>query len=358
WQFAIVGGDAPDPAYQDQQLGAALIFIAGVLWIGRKHWAMIGRALVGATRPGDARGAFISYRKAAIALILGIAVMLGWLLVLKCVWWLAICIVLMILMAHIITARVVAETGLAFIRVSVDLNSVLTSLPATMLTPRDMYLSGMGHMNFMTSARESAMTFALHGLNVVDDANPPAKERKRVLPLMTLALIVALASGIVASLWCYYTYALPLDNSPNNVLNIWALQNWPSNALVALPTQVDRGMFPSKGHNPWLHLGIGIAIMTVLQLMTWRFSAWPLLPVGYLMCTSWYVTSAWFSLFLGWIAKTLILRFGGSKLFNDLKPVFIGLIFGEALATGLWLLITLLLAVEGAELRITRFLPQ
>ena len=177
-------------------------------------------------------------------------------------------------------------------------------------------------------------------------------------PLMIVALLIALAAGIVASIWCYYSYALPLDDSFNGMLNHMALFNWPRDWYVAMPTQVDRLLYPSKAHNPWLHMGIGIVVMTGLQFMTWRFAAWPLLPVGYLMCTSWFVTSAWFSLFLGWLAKTLILRFGGAKLFNDLKPVFIGLIFGEALATGLWLLITLFLAVEGAELRITRFLPQ
>ena len=83
-----------------------------------------------------------------------------------------------------------------------------------------------------------------------------------------------------------------------------------------------------------------------------------LLPVGFLMAQSWYIQSAWFSLFLGWGAKVVILRFGGAKLFNDLKPFFIGLIFGEALATGLWLIVTLMVALSGAEFHVVRFLPQ
>src|SRR5690606_30296105 len=88
-------------------------------------------------------------------------------------------------------------------------------------------------------------------------------------------------------------------------------------------------------------------VTAVLQVLTLRYSAWPLMPVGYVACFTWYMGEAWYSLMIGWALKTLLLRFGGATLFQSARPLFIGLIFGEALAAAVWLLINLLLALTG-----------
>jgi hypothetical protein len=358
WPLAIAGTDLTEAAYNDQALGASFAFIAGVLWIGRHHWMVIARAVVGRNRPNEAHGAFVSYRTAAIAFLIGVAGMAAWLMVVGCSWWLTALIVLMILMAHTITARVVAETGLAFVRVHVGMNQLLVATREPMISPREAFVYGAMHYGFMQSARESTLTFAMHGLNVIDDTEPSPRDRKAVIPILSTTLVVAFIACVIASLWCYYTYSLPLDDATAGVLNPAGTRIWPRAFLMDFPTQASKPLWPVLAHSPWKQILIGIVIMITLQMLTWRFSAWPLMPVGYLLCTSWYVTSAWLSLFLGWLAKVLILRFGGSKLFNDLKPVFIGLIFGEALATGIWLIITLVLALNDRELHIQRFLPQ
>jgi hypothetical protein len=193
---------------------------------------------------------------------------------------------------------------------------------------------------------------------VVDDAAEPGASRKSTVPVLIGTLIITVLACVPASLWCYYGYASPMVDDATGLLNRWGVSDWPLLHLVDFPTQVHRGFYPAKGYNVWYQVFIGVAVMAFLQAMTWRFNAWPLLPVGYLLCTSWYITSAWFSLFLGWLLKTLILRFGGAKLFADLKPFFVGLIFGEALAVGLWLIVTLALALSGQPFHVVRFLPQ
>ncbi|MGN6727433.1 MAG: DUF6785 family protein [Tepidisphaeraceae bacterium] len=349
----------PDAAFVDQATGASFAFLAGILWIGRSHWWMVLRALVGRSRPGDAQGAFVSYRAASIGLILGLGGMLAWLIGVGCTPWLAAAIVLMIVMADVITARVVAETGLAFARVHIPFDTFLKSLPATLITPRDAYLYGVGHYGFMQAAKENTLTFAMHGLNVIDATDDEgARPRRGIASLLGSTLAVTVLACGIASLWCYYRYAIPMTDSPNGMLNVWGLRNWPQTFLVDFPTAVGRGVFPATAYSVWTQVGVGIGIMGVLQALTWRFAGWPFLPVGFLMAQSWYIQSAWFSLFLGWGAKVVILRFGGAKLFNDLKPFFIGLIFGEALATGLWLIVTLMVALSGAEFHVVRFLPQ
>lgn len=361
WVFDPTSTIVPAEALGDQQLGAAFAFAAGVLWIGRAHWMMILRALVGRSRTDDARGGFVSYRFAAIAFLVGVGGMLTWLIAFAgCTPWVAIVIVTMILIAHFVTARVVAETGLAFVRVHVGVNQLLTTFSPKILSTRDAFLYGVGHYGYMQAARESSLVFALHGLNTIDsvDPQPPGQRRRGIVPLLATTLIIATIACCIASLWCYYRHAIPLSDPASGVLNVYGTTNWPKTFLVDFPIQVDKGLYPSRPQNTWLHLGIGIAIMVVLQALSMRYASWPLMPVGFLMCSVWYMQLVWFSILLGWLAKVIILRFGGATLFNKMKPIFIGLIFGEAVATGVWLIVTLALGAGGYDFKVIRFLPQ
>ena len=358
WAFDPAGAVASDAAMNDQALGASAAFVFGVLWVGRGHWAVIWRSLIGRRRPGDAQGVFVTYRKAAIAFLAGVAAMFGWLCVVGCTPWLAAAVVTMILCAHLVTARVVAETGLAFLRVGVTFDTVLKALPARLISPRDAFVYGVSHYGFMQAGRESELTFALHGLNVIDAAGGNGRPRdRRTVPVLGGTLAVATLACVAVSLWCYYTHAAPLADDGAGVLNAYGTLIWPKTFLVDFPTAVAAGAHAPKAYSVWTQLTAGVGVTVVLQALTWRFAAWPLLPVGYLLCGNWFLTSAWLSLVLGWTLKTLVLRVGGAKLFNDLKPLFIGLIFGEALATGLWQTVTLLLALSGREFHVVRFLP-
>jgi hypothetical protein len=355
-----------DAAMIDQALGASFAFMAGVLWIGRHHWAMVGRTLIGMRRANDPRGTFVSYRTAAIALIVGLLGMFGWLMVVMAdkgrfveAAVLSAAIVMMIVMAHVITARVVAETGLAFLRVHVPLDTIIKALPATLITPKEAFVYGASHYTFMQSGRESQLVFALHGLNVIDSADESPKKRNGIISVLAGTLVVTFIACGMASLWCYYSYTSPMfDDNASGLLNHWALNGWPKAFLVDFPQSVERGLHTPKPYNVWIQLLIGIAVMVFLQAMTWRFAAWPILPVGYLLCSSWYVLGVWFSLFLGWLCKMLVLRFGGATLYSNIKPFFIGLIFGEALAMGIWVITTAVLALSGEPFYVVRFLPQ
>ena len=358
WPLSLSNYELPGEAYEMQQTGAAFAFLGGLLWIGRHHWAVVWRALIGRPRANDAVGFYMRYRPAAIILIFCILVMFVWLLVAGCGLVMAIVILISILTAHIVTIRVVAETGLAFIRVNISTNYMMMSLPTSAFTPRDGFIYGAMHYVFNIGARESALGFGLHGLQVAELAGVPAAEKRKLPAVLMGSLVLSFVIGGAAALWCYYHYSIPLDNASFPAINRFGTDIWPRIYLVDFPTFIASGHFPVKQYSPWIHLIVGVVVTVILQLLSWRFTAWPLLPVGFLMCTSWYSTSAAFSLALGWLAKVLILRFGGAKLFNDMKPLFIGLIFGEAVSIAVWLIVTLILVSQGFELHITYFLPQ
>jgi hypothetical protein len=48
------------------------------------------------------------------------------------------------------------------------------------------------------------------------------------------------------------------------------------------------------------------------------------------------------SIFLGWLFKYIILRYGGLRGYRTARPLFLGLIFGEYSIGGVWLVVGLI----------------
>ena len=69
----------------------------------------------------------------------------------------------------------------------------------------------------------------------------------------------------------------------------------------------------------------------------------PYTQLDYGISGTWAVNFFWFSVFISWIIKWCILRFGGLKTFRSLAPFFLGLILGEFLVGGVWALIGVVL---------------
>ena len=58
----------------------------------------------------------------------------------------------------------------------------------------------------------------------------------------------------------------------------------------------------------------------------------------------------WFNVFLAWIFKSVILKYGGVRLFTNLKPFFLGLILGEAVVGGFWVVIDYFMGMQNSRL--------
>ena len=65
----------------------------------------------------------------------------------------------------------------------------------------------------------------------------------------------------------------------------------------------------------------------------------------------------WFSIMIGWLLKVLIVRFGGSSLYQSAKPFFLGLILGETAAAGMWLLVSVILYLQNIPYHAISIMP-
>ena len=348
----------PVDAWRDQHFGATLAFLLGILWISRHHLRAVLLQLVGAS------GSSVltrqeNYRTPALIALGGIALMITWLLVVGVTWWMALAIVGVILVSHLVTARIVAETGLPFVRVDIALAQIFTNFPPALLTGKDLFFSGAMQSLGPIATRESVLTFSQHGLTVCDQAEvDTARLRRRLMAVILWTITLSFTVSAASSLWCYYRFATPLSPRIQHAkINPQGVDRPRTEIAEPMVRQADN-YYPTKSYNPAFHFSLGVVLTAALQVLSLRSASSPFLPVGYLLCSSWYISLAWFSLMLGWLAKVLILRFGGASMYQKTRPLFIGLIFGEALAAGVWMIITLLLAFAGYDYQSVTLLPQ
>jgi hypothetical protein len=70
--------------------------------------------------------------------------------------------------------------------------------------------------------------------------------------------------------------------------------------------------------------------------MRMNFSWWPLHPLAYAVSASWTMIVFWFAALTAWVLKTFIQRYGGMRLYIQLRPLFLGLILGEFIIALIW----------------------
>ena len=89
-------------------------------------------------------------------------------------------------------------------------------------------------------------------------------------------------------------------------------------------------------------MGMGLAWTNILMLLRTRFLGWPLHPLGYALSGSWSMNLIWFPLFLSWLIKWIVLKYGGLKAYRQGVPFFLGLVLGEFVMGSIWMVIGLL----------------
>ena len=74
-------------------------------------------------------------------------------------------------------------------------------------------------------------------------------------------------------------------------------------------------------------------MMWARQHLVW----WPLHPIGFAISGTWLVRWISFSVFLAWLIKVVVLRYGGPGFYRRSQPFFLGLIAGQMSCNGIWL---------------------
>jgi len=73
-----------------------------------------------------------------------------------------------------------------------------------------------------------------------------------------------------------------------------------------------------------------------LGMLRLRFWWWPLHPVGFLAAQSWGMHWYYGPFFMGWVAKALVTRYGGLRVYRQTIPLAVGLVVGDLLGKVMW----------------------
>ena len=102
----------------------------------------------------------------------------------------------------------------------------------------------------------------------------------------------------------------------------------------------------------YIWTGVGAGIMLLLTYAQRFFLWWPLHPLGFLAQGGWIMRQLWFSFFLAWLVKIVVLRYGGSRTYRKARVFFVGIIVGLLVVGGLWLIIDSITGMRGNTIRI------
>jgi hypothetical protein len=244
------------------------------------------------------------------------------------------------LIAFLGLTKIICEAGLAYARTPVTPSALTHSMLGPVgLGPASVINLGMA-LCWSGDTRTIVMTSAATGAKLGDSGGV---DQRRLFGAMFLALVVALVSSVVAVLLIGYAHGgMNLGGwqftAMTPTTGRWMIEH------MRLEESLSAGMSGGK----MAFLGIGAALMTVLMICRYRFPWWPIHPAGLAVGLTHPTFHVWFSIFIAWLVKVIILKLGGISLYRRTRPLFLGLILGSFATSGVWILIDFLTGQRGS----------
>jgi hypothetical protein len=318
------------PYIDGQSLGAYLGIAGGALFAMRKQltavfWQLFERG----TDPADAEEP-LPPRVAAIGALLGLVLLFFFFRLAGMGGWLSVGFLLIYFGLAVGITRMRAELGPPVH----DLHHAGPDsfLPAvlgpTSLQKTDLMMLAMS-WGFNRAYRTHPMPIQLEAIKLTGQSGSAGR------PLF-VALLVAGVLAPLAAFWALlhlsYEAGAAGAIAPPNVLAIFGREAWgrfDSWNNVPQPPQTEYGIAT---------LG-GTGFVLLLNLLRARIIGFPFHPVGYAVASSWGMSVLWVPMLIAWVAKLILLRYGGLALYRKALPFFFGVILGECLAGSLWSLL-------------------
>ena len=317
------------PYVAEQGLGAFLGLALFSLWLARPHLAETWRKAVGRGADVDDSGEPLPYRAAYIglfvssALLVGFGVALGLSLPVSLLFW-----GLFLLLALTFT-RIRAEAGLPWGQGPGGLahGSMVNFAGTGAFTPRELTAFSLLRP-FDSDWRCLGQPAEMEAMKIADSTTPrPMNPRHLTWAILAAVLVGALASW-ACCLGLYYHFG-----AGSAVVNPWRTSQGHS-GFDELQGWLNTGRPADSARLTAAFAGMGMVLL--LSLLRVRFPWWPLHPIGYAVGSTDTMTWIWFPMLLGWLAKALILRYGGAKVYRQALPFFIGLVLGDYGISALW----------------------
>ncbi|MBA3708012.1 MAG: hypothetical protein H0W83_04215 [Planctomycetes bacterium] len=322
--------------------GSYVAYALLLLFTGRHYyWSVLSKAVRPVRDREDAEPVW-----AARIFAVSFACFIGFLITaLNLDWFIALIYGGTVMLFMLVFTRIICETGLPFLSAGFDVVNVITTLlGAPAVGPGALVVIYYLATILRVDTTEGLMPYVATSMKTADNVGV---SRPKMLTVAYIGLAIAFVL-------CFFswTYGLYAKGSGNNMWvvgpSVWALDNATSKLAILQDTdqmQVSAdthglaklGLLAQNVGNGLIFkwMGLGAFFVLMFSLMRFRFAWWPLHPVAFLVWGTSTSRISWFSFLIGWCVKELIVRFGGGRSYQSLKPLFLGLIMGEIVAVAM-----------------------
>jgi len=303
--------------------GATLALVLIALWTGRRHWRHVLDCALGRAVQGGEE--MLTYRVAFWGLVLGSCALAGGLSFLGMPAWMTIPFVGGLFMMCIGISWAATNGGLPLVQLRYFPTSpILSAFGGDFFTPREAISTALLEQGLARDLRENPMPSLMNSQKLATELGLPKRD-----------LFLACAAGTLVAIFVAMYAWLRLSYDIGGV-------------RLARGTFLYHAQFPWHRCTEWLQIGleprfsnlvatgIGIALFTGLQFGRLTFGWWPVHPIGLIVMRSWCLQHFWFPIFLGWLLKLPLVRYGGLHAYNRARPFFLGLILGDMLMAGVF----------------------
>jgi hypothetical protein len=339
WGWEPAGGSMAQPPYTGEQGAGAFIVLALMALLGaRRHLAAVCRkAFTGDPRVED-RDEPLSYRAAVFGFLAAFALLVLFMVAARMSASLAVTFFALFFLYLLTATRLLAEAGPMLIySPDVSPHRLMVNVAGVRYWSAQ-NLTSLSYLQwFDLDYRTVAMPQQLEAFKLAESARIPP--RRLTLWLFASTALATVAS-FVAILAIYYHYGATVPLAGNS----WRLEQG------SVPFDTLSGWLNNPADTDWTSIqwiGMGGAITAALVYLRGQFLWWPFHPSGFVLAHAGLaMTWVWFPMFMGWLAKAAILRYGGMKLFRAAIPFFLGLLLGDIVVGVLWAIAGTVLNME------------
>ena len=318
------GQSSSFPYFGEQATGAWFGLGAALLYAGRGYWRRVFETAWQGARSDDPVEAR-RYRAAFGGLVAGGLLLALFSALIGMSGWVALAFFLIVFLLGFVITRVRAEFGSPHEIVWVNPVQVLVTLFGTRaLGAQDLTLLSMLYW-FNRGYRNHPMPNQLEAFKMLD--NKPSVGVGKLSGILIFASVISLLSTYWAHLHILYAYGgegkLPGFKNWAGAESYDRLAGWLNQPVPPAST----GLY---------FIAAGLALTIALSVMRVNFVWWPFHPAGYALALSYAMEYFWLPIFIAWLLKFLIIRYGGISLHRRAIPFFLGLILGDYTMGALW----------------------
>jgi len=316
-----------------QEIGAYVGMFLWMMWIARDHFRGVWRKVFHGGELDD-RDEPMAYRLALPGLLLGLIGCVAWLKIAGVTLIPAVVSVIALFGTCLVLAWLVNNGGTIFVQNRFSPIDILMGMTGTkgpigsrLFTPRTLAALPVWDIMFARDLREIMLPSLL---NTSRAATPYVNRRQMLLAVLLSASVVLVLSYILAVRVGYVWAAGVLPDT-------WAYVSC-THSPYDHGTRLIRDGVTFDDHSNLRNLLIGIAVTLGLSIVRAQYPRFGLHPAGLCLAATYAGDQIFFSMFLAWVLKTVLMRIGGFKAMRTARPFVYGLVIGDALAALIWII--------------------